>query len=1074
MISDRLSDRLPHRGKASLTFSSLSTILWIVSAVFGAAQSPASTPHPDIPLTELLITRWTVEDGLRSNSLLEVAQSPEGYIWISSFTGLTRFDGRRFEIYDRSRLTDLTTDGFTRLFSDRFGRFWIGTRGDGLLTYDRGQFSSFGGPLPARAAIMDLLIDAQNRIWVGVDDLGAFRYEGERPVPIPYSQVLDVTVADLTEDPDGAVWMATTGKGLTRYLDGAYTTFTTSDGLPDNQIGALLATDSGLWIGTPRGLARLKGQSIEVFPELRDRAILSLLEDEHGSLWFGAAQGLMRLHPITGELEILSSIGDQTLRGVGSLAVDREGSIWLTTYNGGLFQIRTSTFKNLTERDGLDGDVVDTIWEMSPDEIWIGTYTGKVQTLTEGVLTTQVLPEHLRGRVRNIYRDREGGVWIASDGGLMHRNGTRLRLFTEEDGLPSSHIRMTYQDASGQIWVGTGLGVAGLSSNQLDANGPTEEQTFVAEPGELGSRFILSINEDTRGRLIVGARGSLMIRDTDGRVERYSSEHGMPGSVVFSSLVEPSSSDSADIIWLATNGGLARLKNGRIRALDKHHGLPIDSVFDLKLDSLGYLWMSSAIGVIRVPFDSLQAFMEGHLERISPELFDEHDGMVNRECVGARKILQATDGKLWIPTFGGISRVDPLNLPTPPAAPEPVIDLFRVDGRTIDLARPQTSVAPANAGLNAQPPRSFPLEPGPQRIELGFAAPGFVAPTKTKVRYQLEGFDPDWIAAEADHSVSYTSLPPGDYRFRVGVAGSDGKWSDQEATLDFVIQPAIHQTATFFTLSGALGVFGIVWLFRRRMAAVHERNDQLKQRIAQQKQVEREREKLIKQLEAKNHELEQLGYSFSHDLKTPLVSIHGFLGLLEQDTAEGNAQRMREDIEQIRAATDRMNRLLNGLRELSSLSLRNADRRILPFAEVVKEALANLSDSLEERQADIRVADNLPFVVGKKRQLVSALGHLIDNATKFTADGLAPKVEIGTRKDRDETVFYVRDHGIGIDPRHHTSIFGLFNRLDQNREGVGIGLVVAERVIKTHAGRIWVESEGEGRGATFCFTLGLK
>ncbi len=1069
MISVRLSNLSPPPGRDSLSFPDLPAILWIVSALLSAACL-AGTPstgvlHPDIPLSELLVTRWTVEDGLRSNSLLEVAQSPEGYIWISSFTGLTRFDGRRFEIYDRSRLPNLTTDGFTLLFADRFGRFWIGTRGDGLLNYERGQFRPFGSPLPARAAIMDLLIDTQERIWVSVDDLGVFRFQGGRPVPIPYSEVRDVTVADLAEDASGAMWMATNGKGLTRFHDGEYTTFTMSHGLPDNQIGSLLTTDDGLWIGTPRGLARLKDGSIEVLPELSEVAIGALLQDAHGSLWIGASQGLIRMHPTTGELEALSSTDDQTLRGVGSLTMDREGSLWLTTYNSGLFQVRNSTFKNFTERDGLDGDVVDAIWEVSPNELWIGTYTGKVQTLIDNEVSTLDFPGHLRGRVRHIFRDREDGIWIASDGGLLRKQGSRLQLFTEADGLPAPHLRMTFQDASGQIWVGTSLGVARF----------TEHQTFVSEPGELGSRFILSLNEDTQGRLIVGARGSLMIRDSNGKVERYASEHGMPGSVVFSTLIEPGPAGSGDTIWLATNGGLARLENGAIRALDSLRGLPIDSIFDLKLDALGYLWMSSAIGVIRTPFSSVQAFMDGQLEEISTELFDEHDGMVNRECVGARKILQATDGKLWFPTFGGISRVDPLDLPVPPPAPRAVIDLFRVDGKTLVLAGPESTSAPSGGAplASAGPGEPISLEPGPQRIELGFAAPGFVAPTRVKVRYRLEGFDPDWIPAELNRTVSYTSLPPGDYRFRA-VAGNETEWSEHEAVLEFSIQPALHETAMFYTLIAALGICGTVWLFRRRMAAAHLRNDQLKQRIARQQQVEREREKLIRQLEVKNRELEQLGYSFSHDLKTPLVSIHGFLGLLEQDTAEGNSRRMREDIEQLRAATDRMNRQLNGLRELSSLSLRDADRQVVPFAEIVKEALKRLSDALEDRRAGVSVAENLPLVVGKKRHLVSAVGHLIDNATKFAEDGAEPHVEIGTRTDGLETVFYVRDQGIGIDRRHHADIFGLFYRLDQSREGIGIGLVVAERVIRTHAGRIWVESEGKGRGATFCFTLGLR
>ncbi len=1064
MSPNWFSHHPPQVGRVSRVAPRLSTVLCIVVGTLCASFCLGATPSPDIPLSELLVNRWTVEDGLPSNSLVEVSQSPEGYLWISSFSGLTRFDGNQFNIYDRSYLPNLTTDGFTHLTTDRFGRFWIGTRGDGLLTYNRGQFRSFGHPLPARAAIMDILVDDQQQIWIGVDDLGAFRYEGGRPIPIPNPQVLDVTVSDLAMDSEGAVWIGTSGKGLTRFFEGGFTTYTTHDGLPDNQIGSLLPGDEYLWISTPRGLARLKGKNIEIVPELREVPADALLEDEHGSLWVGSDKGLMRFHPITGKAEVLSSFEGQILRGIGSMTVDREGSLWFTTFSGGLFQVRRSVFKNFTQEDGLDGDVVDTICEVGSDEVWVGTYSGTVNTIVDGKVGTVDFDDKLRGRARNIYRDREGGVWISSNGGLIHRKDGKSTLYTEEHGLPSLQTRVTFQGSSGQIWVGTSLGMAHF----------TEEQTFEVEQGELGTRFILSIDEDLDGRLVVGTRGSLLIREESGEIRRFSAEHGMPGSVVFSTFVDPGGA-----IWLATNGGLGRLKDGRIRALDKRRGLPIDSVFDLKLDSLGYLWLTSAVGVIRAPFDDLQAYMDGEFERVETELFDEHDGMVNRECVGARKILQATDEKLWIPTLGGVTRVDPLDLPPAPPTPEVVIDRFRVDGVAFNLDQPRPVLPSPNRPLSkpeAPTSGSVPhfLDPGPQRIELGFSAPSFVAPSKVRIRYMLEGFDPGWISAQTDRAVSYTNLPPGNYRFRAVAASSEGRWPEEEAVLEFSIRPAFHQTAAFFTLAGGLTLWGIVWLFRRRMAAVHHRNVQLKQRIERQQQVELEREKLIKELEVKNQELEQLGYSFSHDLKTPLVSIHGFLGLLEEDTAAGDSRRVREDMDQIRAAADRMNRLLNGLRELSSLGRRDMGRQTLPFAEVVQQALLDLADSLKERRATVHVAKDLPYVVGRRHQLVRAVSHLIDNAAKFAADDDEPQIEVGTRDDGRQTVFFVRDRGIGIDRSHHMGIFGLFNRLDQNREGVGIGLAVAERVIKTHSGRIWVESEGEGRGATFCFTLGLR
>ena len=232
-----------------------------------------------------------------------------------------------------------------------------------------------------------------------------------------------------------------------------------------------------------------------------------------------------------------------------------------------------------------------------------------------------------------------------------------------------------------------------------------------------------------------------------------------------------------------------------------------------------------------------------------------------------------------------------------------------------------------------------------------------------------------------------------------------------------------------------------------------------------------ERERLIAELERRNAELERFTYTVSHDLRSPLVTVKGFLGAVERAAEKGQTERVREDLARIRAAADRMDQLLRELLELSRVGRVAHQPEPVPFGELVEEARALVAGRLAQRGVELRVAPDLPSVHGDRRRLVEVLQNLLDNAAKFTGDQPRPRVEVGARAGADGPVFYVRDNGLGIEPRHHEKVFGLFDRLDPKVEGTGIGLALVRRIVEVHGGRVWVESEGPGRGSSFCFTL---
>jgi PAS domain S-box-containing protein len=244
--------------------------------------------------------------------------------------------------------------------------------------------------------------------------------------------------------------------------------------------------------------------------------------------------------------------------------------------------------------------------------------------------------------------------------------------------------------------------------------------------------------------------------------------------------------------------------------------------------------------------------------------------------------------------------------------------------------------------------------------------------------------------------------------------------------------------------------------------------------ITERIQAEAERGKLIAELESRNAELERFTYTVSHDLKSPLITIGGFLGYLEEDAVAGDTEKLRDDIQRINNATSKMKNMLDELLELSRIGRLMNPPEYVSFEEIVYDALERLEGQLGESNVDVKVSRNLPVVYGDRARLVEVVQNLVDNSVKFMGNQLRPQIEIGVHKQENEFVFFVKDNGIGIDPQYHDKIFDLFDKLNPRSEGTGIGLALVKRIVNVHEGKIWVESQKNGSGATFYFTLPLK
>jgi PAS domain S-box-containing protein len=238
------------------------------------------------------------------------------------------------------------------------------------------------------------------------------------------------------------------------------------------------------------------------------------------------------------------------------------------------------------------------------------------------------------------------------------------------------------------------------------------------------------------------------------------------------------------------------------------------------------------------------------------------------------------------------------------------------------------------------------------------------------------------------------------------------------------------------------------------------------------KRAQEERARMIEELEVKNAELERFVYTVSHDLRAPLVTIRGFLGLAEQDIARGDLEQTLEDLGRIRTASETMSQLLDELLELSRIGRVVHPAQEVDFGELARQAAAMVAAQIAERGAAVEIAPGLPVVMGDRQRLLEVLQNLVENAVKFMGDQPAPRVDVGVRDGDGGAVFFVRDNGAGIPPRYHEKVFELFDRLDPSIPGTGIGLALVKRIVEVHGGRVWVESAGAaGKGSTFCFTL---
>jgi ligand-binding sensor domain-containing protein/signal transduction histidine kinase len=1067
----RSTGHAEERQNARVSGCGPSTRQGVLSRGLGAAvltlvvgPPPASALDPTRALTQYSRETWTSRTGLPQDSIQAITQTEDGHLWLATPAGLVRFDGMRFVAIGEGR----TAPDVWSLIRARDGSLWMGTEGGGLLRYREGQFSIFSEAQGLTSSLVRTLLEARDGgLWIATDGGGVNRLEDGRISSIRVQDGLPGDrVWSLCEDRRGRLWIGTNGSGLA-VLENGRVRALPRRGLYSDPFAWVIHEDpdGAIWVGTSSGLLRIDSTGTTRFTRrdgLAGDTVRAILTDRHGSLWVGTTEGLSRYR--NGSFETLPRQGGLASSFVRSLFEDRDGNLWVGTFGGGLDLIRDGLFTAYGEPEGVSGAVARTVLESKDGSIWVGTNNGGITRLGAGRPRAWTTREGLSSNVATSSCEDPGGrIWVGTNGWGLNVIGRDGAVTRPAVPLPSPFVRTLHCAADGRVWAGTSRGLARISG--------TEVRTFTRADG-LPDDFVRSFHAGASGRIWVGTMSGVGALE-NGTFRALGRRDGVPGDQIESIL-----EDEGGVVWIATNGGLARIRNGEVSSVPLQPVMPDGLIHSMQADRLGNLWFSSARGVFRFSKAALEAAADRKGTPIIGSVYDSFDGMRTIECAGGGyhpASARDSRGRIWFPTARGVVVVDPDAAAVLEPAPPVRLESTTLDDRVLDLE--STPMMPPNPG----------------RLAFHFGALSLVTPKNVHFRYRLAGYEREWVDGGRGRVAAYTNLPPGQYAFEVAARRREGPWSEPPASRAFRIQPAFTQTWWFAAVVASLlglGVWGGI-AFRVRSlrareqhaeALVAERTRELREQIEQRQTIEQglreselEKEGLIKELERRNAELERFTYTVSHDLRSPLVTMQGFLGYLEAHATAGRIEDLRRDVDRIRSATVRMSDLLRDLLELSRIGRVANPAEDLPFGSVAREAVEMVQGLAAQRGARIEIADDMPVVRGDHRRLVEVVQNLLENAVKFSGSAGKPRIEVGSRgRDGDgKAVLFVRDNGIGIEPCHLDRVFGLFDKLDPGIEGTGVGLAIVKRITEVHGGRVWAESEGPGTGATFCFTLPL-
>jgi len=764
---------------------------------------------------------WQMEDGLPNNTVQAIAQTRDGYLWVGTREGLTRFDGIKFQSVDL--IPEHASLSISSLHQSRDGSLFIGTDISGLfrlaggrverckgpggaLNYDVQEIHESGdgaiwitssgealrwadGKMERRAKLrrmqQGLCVDTNGAVWtIG----GALtRLDLASPTNFaPRSGSLSFSARSLYCDPKGVFWMGD-GDNLVRLKNGVLTNFRKPDG-PSGYVSVIFQNSAGeLWVGSYLGLRRFVNEKFinQSEPDAPQYRIYAIFEDRERNLWVGSEEGLLRLTPKI--FKTITKKDGLTVNTVASVCASQDGSVWMSPWGFGLNHWVDGKITVLSETNGLSSNYIMAMAEGRDGSLWAGADNGgALNRIKDGQITTfgqhQGFAVSRSTATTALYEDERRVLWIGSRELLQCWDENHFSRFTTNDGLSHQKINAICGGAGGVVWIGTEGGLTRWRDGQFENLSATNTRLQV---------LILSLHEDAGGSLWIGTKGN----------------------------------------------GLLKLKRGAVQAFTSAQGLFSDAIYSILEDGHTNLWLNSSRGIFRLNKNQLEAVANGQRATITSISYGKADGILSSgqyKEVTQPSACQSADGRLWFRTTQGVAVVNPNEIIQNTLPPSVVIQAVIADKHLMGASASQFEVD-----------KKIVIPPGRGELEVHYEALSFRSPEKNQFRYKLEGADLNWTDAGTRRVAFYNNLRPGHYRFQVMACNNDGVWSDASTSVDLKVQPHFWQTWWFLSLV-VLTMVSVVggtvrYVTRQRMQRKLER-------LERQNAVEKERARIARDM----------------------------------------------------------------------------------------------------------------------------------------------------------------------------------------------------------------------------------
>jgi signal transduction histidine kinase/ligand-binding sensor domain-containing protein len=970
--------------KPALALITISTLILLLGCPLVLALDPS------LDVSQYARTTWRVRNGFSVGSIFAMAQTPDGYLWLGAEFGLFRFDGIHSIPWQPPAGQHLPANPYSLLVT-RDGTLWIGTFA-GLVSWTGGKVTQY--PEVGQVFVTSLLEDREGTVWAGT--LGG-------PPGTPTGRLCAIRsgraqcygedgafgsfVWSLGEDSSGTLW-AGAESGLWRWKPGPPRRYAT----PGMRIDDLSKTDDGQVLIAIRGagLKQVVGDKVETYPirsAINPNALLpdrdtdsnKLLRDRDGGLWIGTHErGLIHIH--NGRTDVFTKSDGLSGNISCSLFEDREGNIWVATA-GGLDRFRKLAVTTISAEQGLSSDFAMSVLAATDGSIWVAAHDGLTRWKngrTTIFRKANGLPDDA---IQSLFQDDRGRIWVSTGHGLAYWKDGR---FASVNGAPSTEIYSITGDKADNLWLSGNRGLSHMRDGRLVENFP-----WSALGGHQQAKVVL-FDHEGGGVWLAFWQGGGVFYFKDGQIRAsYTAADGLAKGPVGGLQL-----DRDGTLWAATEeGGLSRIKDGRIATLTTKNGLPCDTIHWSIEDDDRSLWLYTACGLVRIARIELDGWIADPRRRIGTTLWDAADGVMLRAVSPGYfgpTVAKSTDGKLWFLSGEGIHVVDPRHLPFNKVAPPVHIEQIVADRKV------QWQNSPGASASNLR------LPPRIRDLQIDYTALSLVAPEKVHFKYMLEGQDRDWREVVNDRQAQYTNLPPLHYRFRVIASNNSGVWNEQGDTLEFSVAPAYYQTNWFRVLC-AVALLALLWAaYQLRVRQLHHEFDMtLEARVGERTRIARD----------------------LHD--TLLQSFHGILlhlQILSNELPGGTTkERLESVIDQAEQA------IVEGRDAVKGLRTSTVERNDLALAiRTLGEELAASNSPRPDFTVQVEGAPrNLHPIV--RDEVYRIVGEAMRNAFRHAA---AQRIEVEIRYDEQQLRLRVRDNGKGIAPKligddGHEGHFGL-------------------------------------------------